>query len=87
MIEFIDKTSEKNGTPVNRSRLMAIQGFGARSTVFNEDGSVLETNSEGHTLLTEFGDDGSITETFTGEKTIRKKTVFNNDGSIEEELI
>lgn len=87
VIDFIDKTSEKSGTPVNRSRLMAIQGFEVKSTVFNEDGSILETNSDGHTLLTEFGDDGSITETFTGEKVLKKKTTFNSDGSIKEELV
>ena len=64
MTDFIDKTSEKNGTPLNRENMMALQGFQAKTTVFN--------------------DDGSITETFVGEKTITKTTTFNVDGSITE---
>ena len=84
MIEFIDKTSEQNGTPINRENLMAIQGFQAKNTVFNDDGSIMETNEDGHTLTTVFNSDNSITETFTGEKTITKTTNFNDDGSISE---
>lgn len=84
MIDFIDKTSEQNGTPINRKNLMAIQGFIAKETVFNEDGIIMETNSEGHTKTTVFNEDGSITETFTGEKTITKTTTFNKDGNISE---
>lgn len=86
MIEFIDKTSEQSGTPLNREKMMAIQGFEAKTTVFNDDGSITETNAEGHTLTTKFNEDGSITETFVGEKTIIKTTRFNDDGSIEEVL-
>lgn len=84
MIDFIDKTSEQNGTPINRENLMAMQGFIAKDTVFNADGSTTETTSKGETLTTTFNDDGSITETFVGEKTITKTTKFNNDGSISE---
>ena len=64
MIEFIDKTSEQNGTPINRDNMMALQDFVAKDTVFNSD--------------------GSITETFVGEKTIIKTTTFNTNGSISE---
>ena len=84
MIEFIDKTSEQNGTPINRENLMAIQGFQAKTTKFNADGSITETNSDGHTLTTTFNADGSITETFVGEKTITKTTSFESDGNISE---
>ena len=84
MIEFIDKTSEQGGTPINRENLMALQGFIAKNTIFNEDGSVTETNSKGENLTTVFNEDGSITETFVGEKTIVKTTVFEEDGSISE---
>ena len=84
MIDFIDKTSERNGTPINRENLMAIQGFVANKTVFNDDGSITETNSKGETLTTVFNTDGSITETFVGEKTITKTTTFNADGSVSE---
>ena len=84
MIDFIDKTTEQNGTPINRENLMAMQGFQAKTTVFNNDGSITETNEDGHTLTTVFNSDNSITETFTGEKTITKTTNFNDDGSISE---
>ena len=84
MIDFIDKTTEQNGTPINRENLMAMQGFIAKTTVFNNDGSITETNEDGHKLTTVFNSDNSITETFTGEKTITKTTNFNDDGSISE---
>lgn len=84
MIEFIDKTSEQSGTPINRENLMAMQDFIAKDTVFNADGSITETNSKGETLTTTFNADGSITETFAGEKTITKTTTFNADNSISE---
>ena len=67
MVDFKDKTSEENGTPINRENLMAMQGFIANNTVFNAD--------------------GSITETFVGEKTITKTTTFNSDGSISEAIV
>ena len=82
MIEFIDKTSTVSGTPINRANLMAIQGFIAKTTVFNADGSITETNGNGETLTTTFNTDGSITETFVGSKTITMTTTFNDDGSI-----
>ena len=84
MVEFIDKTTEQAGTPINRSNLMAIQGFANTNIVFNSDGSITETNSLGHIKTTIFNSDGSITETFVGEKTITKTTTFNDDGSITE---
>ena len=80
MIEFIDKTSEQAGTPINRENLMAIQGFIAKNTVFNADGSITETNGKGEALTTVFNDDGSITETLVGAKTITKTTTFNEGG-------
>ena len=86
MYEFIDKTSTVKGTKINRTAMMAIQGFESVDTTFNADGSITEKNSEGHTLTTKFNDDGSITETFVGEKTITKTTAFNEDGSITERL-
>lgn len=86
MIEFIDKTSTVSGTPINRANLMAIQGFVAKTTTFNSDGSIIETNGKGETLTTTFNSDGSITETFVGDKTIVKTTTFNSDGSISEVL-
>ena len=82
MIEFIDKTTEQNGTPINRKNMMAIQGFIAITTTFN-NGNIVETNADGHTRTTTFNSDGSITETFVGEKTITKKTTFDNESIVE----
>ena len=87
MVDFIDKTSEQSGTSINRENLMAIQGFIASDTTFNNDGSITETNIKGETLTTVFNDDGSISETFVGEKTITKTTTFNTDGSITEAIL
>lgn len=84
LIEFIDKSTEKDGTPINRENMMAIQGFVAKQIIFNDDGSIVETNSKGETLTTTFNDDGSIVEVFQGEKTITKSTITNADGSISE---
>lgn len=84
MIEFIDETSEKEGTAISRKTMMAIQGFITNKTTFNEDGSIVQENGDGHTLTTTFNDDGSITQVLKGEKTITKKTIFNADGSVSE---
>lgn len=87
MKEFIDKTSERSGTPLNRATMMAVQGFDAKSVVFNEDGSITETNADGHTKTTTFNADGSITETFVGEKTITLTTKFEQKTVISEVLL
>ena len=84
MIDFIDKTSEAKGTPLNRKNLMAMQGFVGMAITFNSAGNIVERNSEGQTKTTIFNADGSITERFVGEKTITKTTTFNKDGSISE---
>lgn len=84
MIEFIDKTSEQEGTPLNRKNIMALQGFFANTLTFNADGTIIETNGDGGVLTTIFNEDGSITERFEGEKIITKITTFNADGSIME---
>lgn len=84
MQEFIDETTEKQGTPINRKNLMAIQGFITQNTTVNADGSIVQVNSDGQRLTTTFNDDGSITETFVGEKTITKTTSFGLGGSITE---
>lgn len=86
MKEFIDKTLEQSGTPLNRATMMAVQGFEAKSAVFNDDGSITETNADGHTKTTTFNDDGSITETFAGEKTITMTTTFSGNAIISEVL-
>ena len=90
MIEFIDKTSEQNGTPLNRKNLMAMQGFVATKTdppTKNElgDEQIIQTNTEtNEQLITTFKSNGQIEEKFIGEKTIIKTTTFNDDESISE---
>ena len=83
--EFIDKTSEQNGTEINREAMMALQGFQAKTTKIesyydDEEGKwlgkmVTEVNGEGHTLTTVIMK-RKIIETFVGEKTITKTTTF-----------
>ena len=88
MRDFVDKTLTKKGTPINRANLMAIQGFADKETVFGEN-VITETytlpDGKTETLETVFSGN-TITEKFTGEKTIVKKTTFNDDGSITEEV-
>lgn len=79
MIDFKDKTSEEKGTPINRKNLMAIQGFIGMTTEKQDDGSILQTNADGQTLLTIKNADGSITQTFTGEKVITKTITISGN--------
>ena len=87
-VEMADEPTV-DGTPLNREAFMALQGFADANTVFNDDGSIVETNAYGDVLLTEFNDDGSITETFTNTDnlSIKKITTFNEDGSITVSLV
>ena len=82
MVEFVDKTSEQLGTPINRDNMMAIQGFIGMTTE-KKDGGVLQTNADGHTLFTIKNVDGSITQTFTGEKVITKTIKKENSKIVE----
>lgn len=82
MVDFIDETSEKEGTPINRANLMALQGFVGMTTEKLENGDILQTNSAGHTLLTH-KENGVITQIFTGEKVITK-TITKQNGKIVE---
>lgn len=68
----------------------AVNGFEAKHTDFNADGSITETDASGNTKHTVFNDDGSITETLkdADENVIATKTTtFNADGSIDEEVV
>lgn len=74
------------GTPINRANLMAIQGFAAKTIVFNNDGTITETNANGEKLTTTFNTNGTITEKFVGNKTLTKTTTFDSNGTIRETL-
>ena len=84
MKEFIDKTSESSGTPINRANLMAIQGFIGKTFTNDEDGNIVEINAEGEKLTTIKNEDGSYTQIFVGEKIITKTIKFNENGTITE---
>lgn len=82
MFEFID-----GKTPINREAMMAIQGFFDVDGLILDDGTIVKTNSKGHTLtITPFNVDGIRTTTYIGEKTIVLKTMLNADGTISEVL-
>lgn len=87
MKEFIDETSQKEGTPLNRANMMAIQGLIGSTIAYGENGEIIETNADGETLTTVKNEDGSYTQTFVGEKTIIKNIIFNNDGTISEVIV
>lgn len=89
LVNFVDQVLPGElGTPLDRLRLMAIQGFGGATTVFGADGSITETFTDG-VRVTTFNANGSITEVFTataaaGGQNMIKTTTFNSDGSITE---
>jgi hypothetical protein len=90
MKDFIDKTSTQSGTKINRKALMEAQGFIAVNTTISTDGkSIVETNSDGHTLTTTFNSDGSIVEKFVGTNgiTITKTITFNANGNVSKEAV
>ena len=76
----------QEGTPVNAALLNAIFGFDNITTVFQEDGTIVQTDPvTGSTKTTTFNEDGSITELLqTGDIRLTKTTTFNEDGSISE---
>ncbi len=79
LIEFIDKTTTIAGTSIDRQALMAIQGFITETTAYTANG-VTRTNSLGQTLTTVVNSDGSVTETFTGDKTITRTIKLKSTG-------
>ena len=84
MIDFIDKTEEQLGTPINRKNMMGIQGFADRSIIFEEDGSVTEEFENGEKLNTKVTNFSDITQTFYGQKNITKNLFIVGNGIQEE---
>lgn len=85
MIDFIDKTEEQSGTPINRKNMMGIQGFTNKSIIFEDDGSVTEEFENGEKLNTKVNNFADITQTFFGQKNITKD-LFVVGNSIREEV-
>ena len=84
MRDFIDKTAEKSGTPLNRENMMALQGFDNRTISFGEDGTIVETNGKNQIKTISINENGEIVERFEGEKRITKTTKFTENGKIVE---
>ena len=76
MRDFIDKTPVSSGTKINRSAMMAVQGFDNLTTVFVSDNQIKQTNDLGETRTITFHKDGRIVEKFEGQKTIPKTTAW-----------
>ena len=77
MIDFIDKTSEQNGTPINRENLMAVQGYQGENVTFGD--TITKTNDKGEVETITFSGD-KIFKKFIGEKTITQTITFTNNG-------
>lgn len=92
MIDFIDKTSEQNGTPINRENMMAIQGF-SNCDIYEDVNELGEKQiikdyvDRNEKLITTFKLDGRIEEKFVGEKTITKTYSFGIGNNISSEVI
>lgn len=92
MKEFIDKTSEQDGTPINRENMMAIQGFSNCNTYedVNELGEkqiIEDYIDRNEKFITTFKTDGRIEEKFIGEKVIAKVYSFGIGDNISSEVI
>lgn len=86
MKDFIDKTNDTAGTPFNRKNMLAIQGFIGNTVSINDDGTVTVINDEGEKEMITYSN-GTITEQFTGEKTVTNTVSFPGDGTMKGTLI
>ena len=77
MIDFTDKTSEQNGTPINRDNLMAIQGYQGEVVTFGN--TIVKTNDKNETETITFSGN-TITKQFVGKKTITQIITFTDTG-------
>lgn len=81
MVDFKDKTSEENGTPLNRKNLMGVQGYVNETVSFGNQ--IVKTNADGQTETITFEGD-KITKTFVGKKTITQTITFSENGYVKE---
>ena len=77
MREFIDETTEKDGTDINRSNMMALQGDQNDDVTFGD--TITKTNDNGETETITFAGN-QIIKKFVGEKTITQTITFTNNG-------
>ena len=86
-VEFADNPTDE-GTPINRDNIMVVQGLDSSLTNFNSDGTITTNYSDGTIVKVTFNPDGTILETVTNDaQIINKKTTFNANGSIKEEIL
>ena len=81
MREFIDETTEKEGTDINRQNLMAIQGYQGEVVTFGN--TIVKTNDKNETETITFGEN-QIIKRFVGEKTITQTITFSANGYTKE---
>ena len=77
MREFIDETTEKDGTDINRSNMMALQGYQIEDVTFGD--TKIKENDKGETETITFSG-SQIIKRFVGEKTITQTITFNDNG-------
>ena len=81
MREYIDKTTEKDGTDINRSNMMALQGYQNEDVTFGD--TIIKENDKGETETITFSGN-QIIKRFVGEKTITQTITFNDNGYTKE---
>lgn len=77
MREFIDETTEKDGTEINRSNMMALQGYQGEDVTFGD--TITKTNDKGEIETITFSVN-KIFKKFVGEKTINQTITFTENG-------
>lgn len=79
MIEFIDKTSEQSGTPINRENMMGIQGF-INENINVSEKTIIKTQNGQKTTTTFNAGVTNVTEVLEGTKRITKTIKLTNNG-------
>lgn len=77
MREFVDETTEKEGTDINRENMMALQGYQKEDVTFGD--TITKTNDKGETETITFSEN-KIVKKFVGEKTITQTIAFTENG-------
>lgn len=81
MVDWIDETSENEGTPANRKNLMGMQGYIKENVTFGN--TITKTNADGQTETITF-QGNKIIKKFVGERTITQTITFGNNSYVKE---
>ncbi len=79
--EFIDETTEKEGTDFSRVNMMALQGYQGEIVTFGN--TIVKVNDKGETETITFLENQIIKE-FVGEKTVTQTITFVESGYTKE---